>query len=227
MAEDYANVDGRALPRDVTLLRVASHKGESPSDCGGHNASWEVDVGARRTITDNPLLKRVMTKPAVALADPSYPPTLDCKPKKYSLGDSVLPKDLPRETNESKRNRAVMVSKLKVGDTLLVRRSNGSYSYSEVQKKSRTTITFTVSAAGDTKVIDLRSAPKHVRLLHEGAGPQMGVKVTSRSACLQRCDSAPASVFSPDARGPVSTPSLRALRQKAGHGSDIHGAMYC
>merc|ERR1711966_317794 len=91
-------------------------------------------------------------------------------------GDSVLPKDLPRETNESKRNRAVMVSKLKVGDTLLVRRSNGSYSYSEVQKKSRTTITFTVSAAGDTKVIDLRSAPKHVRLLHEGAGPQMGVR---------------------------------------------------
>ena len=97
---------------------------------------------------------------------PSHHQALTCKTdtdrSKYSIGDSILDEDLPPTTSVDKIKSSLAVFKLKELDTAFVRRSDGSYSFSVVQKKTSTTISFTVNANGGTKTFDLQRAARYV-----------------------------------------------------------------
>jgi hypothetical protein len=168
---------------------------------------------------------------SVLQLDPSHHPTLSRKTKtttnnsKYSLGNSVPAKDMPRETKADTMKNALLVSKLKAGDKAFVRRSNGLYSYAEVWKRTKTSIVFTVSARGDTKAFDLQSAARYVRPVVAEAGSLPNgtsqlrrgfapASAQTRSTCSSRS--------SRSSRSHTSTSSLQALRKSSGHGSRVH-----
>jgi len=85
----------------------------------------------------------------------------------YSIGDEI-PKSFMTHLEHSEMKMALLVSKLKPGDTAFVKRSSGKYySYSEVTNRDRTSISFAVNSNYDTKTFDLLNAGKYVRIMDE------------------------------------------------------------